>query len=155
VPYNCTRRPAIVLCNKGTGARPYPPTTSPVGLVAALPQPYPLFEFNDLEEAVRPHCGRREEGRFETNPRKGAIARATLYFLLRLPERSATRTRSWRPTSYRSFSDCTNPSPSVLGPSTATPRSPNCKATATRSSIPRNGQAQNDAYTATYIRGAK
>ena len=31
-------------------------------------------------------CGRREEDRFEPDAGKGAVARATLYFLLRYPD---------------------------------------------------------------------
>ena len=43
----------------------------------------PYFDFPDFEEAVRGECGKREEGRFEPANGKGAVARATLYFLLR------------------------------------------------------------------------
>jgi endonuclease I len=45
----------------------------------------PYFDFPDFEEAVRGACGKREEGRFEPENGKGAVARATLYFLLRYP----------------------------------------------------------------------
>ena len=45
----------------------------------------PYFDFADFEEAVRGECGKREEGRFEPANGKGAVARATLYFLLRYP----------------------------------------------------------------------
>jgi endonuclease G len=45
----------------------------------------PYFDFDDYEEAVRSACGKREEGRFEPGAGKGAVARATLYFLLRYP----------------------------------------------------------------------
>lgn len=34
---------------------------------------------------VRGECGKREPGQFEPNWGKGAVARATLYFLLRYP----------------------------------------------------------------------
>jgi endonuclease I len=37
----------------------------------------------DFEEALRDDCGKREEGRFELFAGKGAVTRATLYFLLR------------------------------------------------------------------------
>jgi endonuclease I/V8-like Glu-specific endopeptidase len=43
------------------------------------------FDFADFEEALRSDCGKREEGRFEPASGKGAVARATLYFLLRYP----------------------------------------------------------------------
>lgn len=43
----------------------------------------PYFEFP--EEAVMADCGRSEAGGFEPNAGKGAVARATLYFLLRYP----------------------------------------------------------------------
>ncbi|MFO0820488.1 MAG: endonuclease [Pirellulales bacterium] len=43
----------------------------------------PYFEFSD--EVVRQECGRREEGKFEPKENKSAVARATLYFLLRYP----------------------------------------------------------------------
>ena len=45
----------------------------------------PYFDFPDLNEAVRSECGQREEGKFEPGAGKGAVARATLYFLLRYP----------------------------------------------------------------------
>jgi endonuclease I len=43
------------------------------------------FDFPDFDEVLRSGCGKREEGRFEPASGKGAIARATLYFLLRYP----------------------------------------------------------------------
>jgi endonuclease I len=45
----------------------------------------PFYDFPDYEEAVREACGKREENRFEPSAGKGAVARATLYFLLRYP----------------------------------------------------------------------
>lgn len=45
----------------------------------------PYFDFADFEEKVRHECGRREPGRFEPGSGKGAVARATMYFLLRYP----------------------------------------------------------------------
>jgi endonuclease G, mitochondrial len=45
----------------------------------------PYYDFPDFEEALRSECGKREEGRFEPSNGKGAVARATLYFLLRYP----------------------------------------------------------------------
>jgi endonuclease G, mitochondrial len=36
-------------------------------------------------EVVREACGKREQGRFEPAADKGAVARATLYFLLSYP----------------------------------------------------------------------
>ena len=42
-----------------------------------------FFEF--AEEAVREGCGRQEEGKFEPLQSKAAVARATLYFLVRYP----------------------------------------------------------------------
>ena len=41
------------------------------------------YDFPDFEEATRPECGKREGNRFEPSAGKGAVARATLYFLLR------------------------------------------------------------------------
>lgn len=46
----------------------------------------PYFDFEDFEEKIRSDCGKREEGKFEPFSGKGAIARATLYFLLRYPK---------------------------------------------------------------------
>ncbi|MBN1643078.1 MAG: endonuclease [Anaerolineae bacterium] len=43
------------------------------------------FDFPDYEEALRDQCGKLLENRFEPASGKGAIARATLYFLLRYP----------------------------------------------------------------------
>lgn len=45
----------------------------------------PYYDFPDFEEAVREACGKREELKFEPSAGKGAVARATLYFLLRYP----------------------------------------------------------------------
>jgi endonuclease G len=45
----------------------------------------PYFDFDDAEEVVRDACGRREGDRFEPSAGKGAVARATMYFLLRYP----------------------------------------------------------------------
>lgn len=48
---------------------------------------YAYFDFADFEEAIRDDCGKRitEDNRFEPGNGKGAVARATLYFLLRYP----------------------------------------------------------------------
>jgi endonuclease I/V8-like Glu-specific endopeptidase len=43
----------------------------------------PYYDFPDFEEVVREACGKREELKFEPSFGKGAVARATLYFLLR------------------------------------------------------------------------
>jgi len=45
------------------------------------------YDFEDFEEAIRSNCGKREQNRFEPGSAKGksAVARATLYFLLRYP----------------------------------------------------------------------
>jgi endonuclease G, mitochondrial len=48
----------------------------------------PFFEFSDFpEEALRSNCGKSERSDFKFEPEngKGAVARATLYFLLRYP----------------------------------------------------------------------
>jgi endonuclease G len=45
----------------------------------------PYFDFADFEEVVREACGKREESRFEPAAGKGAVAQATLYFLIRYP----------------------------------------------------------------------
>jgi endonuclease I len=45
----------------------------------------PYEELADVEEAIRPECGRREGDGFEPAHGKGAVARAALYFLLRYP----------------------------------------------------------------------
>jgi len=45
----------------------------------------PYFNFPDFEEVIREDCGKRETGKFEPSFGKGAVARATLYFLLRYP----------------------------------------------------------------------
>jgi endonuclease I len=45
----------------------------------------PYYDFPDFEEAVRDRCGQRETDKFEPLGGKGAVARATLYFLLRYP----------------------------------------------------------------------
>ncbi|HEX8701836.1 MAG TPA: endonuclease [Myxococcaceae bacterium] len=45
----------------------------------------PYFDFPDFEEALREDCGKRLGNKFEPTSGKGAVARATLYFLLRYP----------------------------------------------------------------------
>ena len=47
----------------------------------------PYFDFPDFAQAVRNDCGKvlQEEHKFEPEAGKGAVARATLYFLLRYP----------------------------------------------------------------------
>jgi endonuclease I/V8-like Glu-specific endopeptidase len=50
----------------------------------------PYFQFDPLDEVFRDDCGRREPGgagpaKFEPAAGKGAVARATFYFLLRYP----------------------------------------------------------------------
>lgn len=45
----------------------------------------PYFDFPDFEEVIRDACGKRDGNRFEPINGKGAVARATLYFLLRHP----------------------------------------------------------------------
>ncbi|MEV5935115.1 endonuclease [Streptomyces sp. NPDC052079] len=46
---------------------------------------FPYVDFPDFDEAVRDACGMRESTGFEPQDGKGAVARATLYFLLRYP----------------------------------------------------------------------
>ena len=47
------------------------------------------FDFTEVEEAFRDKCGRseRNENKFEPVEGKGPVARATLYFLVRYPEK--------------------------------------------------------------------
>jgi endonuclease I len=45
----------------------------------------PYFDFTDFGEAVRTDCGKKVGNKFEPGGGKGAVARATLYFLLRYP----------------------------------------------------------------------
>ena len=44
----------------------------------------PYFDFDD-DRAVMQDCGRSEQDKFEPRASKGAVARATMYFLLRYP----------------------------------------------------------------------
>lgn len=46
---------------------------------------FPYFDFPGFDEVVREACGMRESVGFEPQEGKGAVARATLYFLLRYP----------------------------------------------------------------------
>ena len=57
----------------------------------------PYFDFEDFEEVVRESCGKREENRFEPNAGKGAVARATLYFLVRYPGEINRTAREYEP----------------------------------------------------------
>ena len=50
-----------------------------------------FFEFGP--EAVRQNCGRQEQGKFEPMNSKAAVARATLYFLVRYPRDIADSSR--------------------------------------------------------------
>lgn len=43
------------------------------------------FDFLDFGEALMDDCGKREQHKFEPHNGKGAVSRATLYFLLRYP----------------------------------------------------------------------
>ncbi len=45
----------------------------------------PYFDFTNFGEAIRSDCGKSETNKFEPNNGKGAVARATLYFILRYP----------------------------------------------------------------------
>jgi endonuclease I len=47
----------------------------------------PYWDFADFEEAVRDKCGKTEQSqnKFEPGSGKGAVARSTLYFLIRYP----------------------------------------------------------------------
>jgi len=45
----------------------------------------PYYDFPNFEEALREECGKREKIGFEPTAGKGAVARATFYFLLRYP----------------------------------------------------------------------
>ena len=45
----------------------------------------PYFDFEDFGTAIRDNCGKVIGEKFEPNAGKGAVARATLYFLLRYP----------------------------------------------------------------------
>jgi endonuclease I len=46
----------------------------------------PYFQFKPEDEVFRAACGQREDAKFEPVTGKGAVARATLYFLLRYPQ---------------------------------------------------------------------
>jgi endonuclease I len=45
----------------------------------------PYFDFPDFQEVIRDQCGKVVGDRFEPAGGKGAVARATFYFLLRYP----------------------------------------------------------------------
>ncbi|MGW0732303.1 endonuclease [Streptomyces sp. NPDC002851] len=57
----------------------------------------PYFDFTDVEEVVRTDCGRREAQGFEPSAGRGAVARATLYFLLRYPGQVGDEARELQP----------------------------------------------------------
>jgi len=46
---------------------------------------YAYSDFADFEEVIRTDCGKLQKHKFEPSAGKGAVARATLYFLLRYP----------------------------------------------------------------------
>ncbi|MFE9899871.1 endonuclease [Streptomyces achromogenes] len=56
---------------------------------------YPYMDFPGFDEAVRDDCGMREKSGFEPEHSKGAVARATLYFLLRYPGLVGDRAREF------------------------------------------------------------
>ncbi|MDB4222926.1 endonuclease [Granulosicoccus sp.] len=47
----------------------------------------PFFDFLDFDEKIMKDCGMREDDGFEPKAGKGAVARASLYYLLRYPGR--------------------------------------------------------------------
>lgn len=57
----------------------------------------PYFDFTGIEEALRTSCGRREDQGFEPSAGKGAVARATLYFVLRYPRQVGDVARELQP----------------------------------------------------------
>lgn len=56
----------------------------------------PFDDFPDFDEVIRSQCGRRETGAFEPAAGKGAVARATLYFLLRYPDEINSTAREYK-----------------------------------------------------------
>ncbi|MFB2975212.1 endonuclease I family protein [Microseira sp. BLCC-F43] len=46
---------------------------------------HPFFDFPDFGESISDRCGKLSQDKFEPSAGKGAVARATLYFLLRYP----------------------------------------------------------------------
>ncbi|GET43050.1 endonuclease I family protein [Microseira wollei] len=46
---------------------------------------HPFFDFPEFGESISDRCGKLSENKFEPTAGKGAVARATLYFLLRYP----------------------------------------------------------------------
>jgi endonuclease G len=55
----------------------------------------PFFEFPDFRQAIRPGCGKKEANKFEPSQGHGAVARATLYFLLRYPKQINNNTKEY------------------------------------------------------------
>lgn len=56
----------------------------------------PYYDFADYEEVIRDACGKREQDKFEPANSKGAVARATLYFLLRYPGKVGDEAREFQ-----------------------------------------------------------
>jgi endonuclease G len=54
-----------------------------------------FFDFPDFMESVRSGCGKREENRFEPHLGKGEVARATLYFFVRYPDKVDTAAKGF------------------------------------------------------------
>ncbi len=71
----------------------------------------PYFNFPDFEEVVQTDCGKREGNSFEPSHGKGAIARATLYFLLRYPKLVGDRTVELQPSQLPLLLDWHNKEP--------------------------------------------
>ena len=65
----------------------------------------PYFDFPDFEEVVRGECGKRQAGGFEPSSGKGAVARATLYFLLRYPGEIDAVGKEYTPDRIRTLLD--------------------------------------------------
>lgn len=53
----------------------------------------PYFQFDPIDEATHDQCGRKESNKFEPEAGHGAVARATLYFLLRYPGEIGNKSR--------------------------------------------------------------
>ena len=94
----------------------------------------PYYDFPDTREVVHEACGKREEGRFEPGAGKGAVARATLYFLLRYPGLVGDEARELQRDRLETLLAWHAAEPVASTSATATWPASSCRATATRSS---------------------
>lgn len=66
---------------------------------------HPYFDFPDYRESIRDRCGKLSADKFEPSAGKGAVARATLYFMLRYPGEINQTVKEYKQESLKTLLD--------------------------------------------------